>query len=295
MVLVVNDAERKPGQGRDTDKPSSGFRPKHGQRFWLRFGGHETPLKRGRYLIGRGKNCHLRLESELVSREHATVTVLDDRLVLEDLGSRNGICVDGQRVDGSIEITGAATIGVADVHIPVTLRSDVGGQQPTQTDLRAVRIERKVDDYDDDVTLRASSFELLGQVVEKALALGRTDEAEHLLTGHLAMFLTEAESGISQKPKIRTSAARHAVSLARATGKAAWVDYCFKLYLAANAVVPPEIVDELYHAVRKAPAVDRPLLRKYLLEMKAQTANLTPNDRFALQRLDGLIRLTGHL
>lgn len=291
---MADQAKTSAKRARDTDKPSSGRRPKRDQRFWLKIGGHETPLRQGKYLLGRGANCHVKLQSRIVSREHAALHVLDDKLILEDLKSRNGVYINGKRISGETAITGPVTIRIADVDVPIAVKSDARRQAPTQTDLRQVSHAVTPAEFDD-VTLRASSFELLGEVVRKALALGRADEAEHLLTGHLAMFLTEAEGGLNHSPDVRAAAAGHAVTLARATGKAGWVDYCFKLYLAAAVVMPQEIVDELYQAVRKAPAVDRALLEKYLSKMQAGAQGLTPNDRFALHRLEGLMRLTNHL
>ena len=49
-------------------------------------------------LIGRGATCHIRLDDDQVSREHAMVTRRGRRLVLRDLQSRNGTQMDGHFV-----------------------------------------------------------------------------------------------------------------------------------------------------------------------------------------------------
>lgn len=54
-------------------------------------------LEDGVYLIGRDPGCTLQLVSERVSREHARVIVKDDRVVVEDLGSGNGVYFEGHR------------------------------------------------------------------------------------------------------------------------------------------------------------------------------------------------------
>lgn len=54
-------------------------------------------LSDGVHLIGRDDNCLVSLGSERVSREHARILVRGTSVVIEDLGSRNGIYFDGKR------------------------------------------------------------------------------------------------------------------------------------------------------------------------------------------------------
>lgn len=59
-------------------------------------------LAPGQHQIGRAKLCQIRLTDESVSREHAMIDVEDGRMVLHDLGSRNGTFIDGKRIDKQI-------------------------------------------------------------------------------------------------------------------------------------------------------------------------------------------------
>jgi len=54
-------------------------------------------LEDGVYMIGRDPGCTLQLVSDRISREHARVIVHDDSVVVEDLGSSNGMYFDGRR------------------------------------------------------------------------------------------------------------------------------------------------------------------------------------------------------
>jgi pSer/pThr/pTyr-binding forkhead associated (FHA) protein len=64
--------------------------------------GQRTALKVGDLVVvGRGEECGLRLDDGEVSRRHAEVVCRPDEVVVVDLGSKNGIRVEGERVEGS--------------------------------------------------------------------------------------------------------------------------------------------------------------------------------------------------
>jgi len=58
--------------------------------------GKVIPLAGPKFKIGRGETCHLRPNSEQVSREHAEFTIEANGLIVRDLGSRNGTLVNGK-------------------------------------------------------------------------------------------------------------------------------------------------------------------------------------------------------
>ena len=59
-------------------------------------------LDRDRITIGRAAGAGLLLDSDEVSRNHATLTRLDDEYTIEDLGSRNGIYLNGLKVHSAV-------------------------------------------------------------------------------------------------------------------------------------------------------------------------------------------------
>ena len=57
------------------------------------------------FVIGRGETAHLRPQSDLVSRAHCSVLVADGKVVLRDLGSRNGTFLNDERLEGEQQVT----------------------------------------------------------------------------------------------------------------------------------------------------------------------------------------------
>ena len=68
------------------------------RKFRLKFLFQEFDLAPGEFIIGRSPACNLTLEDPLVSRRHVKMTTGDDKVLLDDLGSRNGTLVNGEPV-----------------------------------------------------------------------------------------------------------------------------------------------------------------------------------------------------
>lgn len=60
--------------------------------------GKEFRLEGNRSVLGRSPDCEVVLDVAAVSRHHAVITMEEDRFFIEDMGSRNGTFVNGQRV-----------------------------------------------------------------------------------------------------------------------------------------------------------------------------------------------------
>lgn len=71
----------------------------------------------GSYVVGRLDTCDLVLPSASVSREHARLFIEDGRCYIEDLGSANGVVVDGQRVVQKRDLGTASQIRIGDFYL----------------------------------------------------------------------------------------------------------------------------------------------------------------------------------
>lgn len=58
----------------------------------------DFPLKPGETVIGRRQDCHLRVPTADVSRQHCSLNVQGNAVTLQDLQSANGSYVNGARV-----------------------------------------------------------------------------------------------------------------------------------------------------------------------------------------------------
>lgn len=60
--------------------------------------GKTLVFPRGEFVIGRGSECHVRPDSDWVSRQHCMLKVEDGSVSIRDLGSTNGTLVNGSRI-----------------------------------------------------------------------------------------------------------------------------------------------------------------------------------------------------
>jgi hypothetical protein len=228
-----------------------------------------------------------------VSRRHARITRQDGHVFVEDLGSRNGVILNSRPVTTKVIVRVGDTIAIGDEVLEIVAAPETAQYRlrnaPTLTGV-------PLDGLDDPVTAsehtrRASAFVLLAGVVDKALALGQGEEAERMLQLHLTRLLDQAAVGRTVSLETAETAARYAVKLANATGKAFWIDYAVRLFTAIRKPLPIPVVDELYGVLRKLSGVSRSLLREYVAALRAQASQLSASERFALQRIEGLERI----
>ena len=224
----------------------------------LRTGGREHRLERLETTIGRSGLCDIQVSSPLVSRRHARVTVGERGVSIEDLGSRNGVYVNAERAVGSVFLKLGDRLGIGDetlVLLELDERDESHEDRAAQalSTMHAARPDRErgADDDPSQATRNADVFQLLGHVVDKALALGRGDEAEQVIGTHLQAALAQARSERGLSPDVARTAAGYAVKLAGATGKASWLDYATRLYHALDLVLPLALVDEMYVLLRR--------------------------------------------
>jgi predicted component of type VI protein secretion system len=93
--------------------------------------GKAIAVKREKLLIGRADECDIRPLSDEVSRRHCAVRIEPDVVWVEDLGSRNGTFVNGQRIAEKTKVYDDDLIKVGALELRVaggTVRADAAPQ-----------------------------------------------------------------------------------------------------------------------------------------------------------------------
>ena len=82
--------------------------------------GHCLRFGPGEFVFGRGPECHVRPNSELVSRQHCMLKVQrNGALSVRDLGSANGTLVNGTLVIGELVLQNGDTLQLGPVVLQV--------------------------------------------------------------------------------------------------------------------------------------------------------------------------------
>jgi DNA-binding winged helix-turn-helix (wHTH) protein len=118
---AASDTTRRPPAGSE-----SGWR--------LLWDGREIPLREGETVLGRDHLAGIRIPSESISRRHARIVVAESVATLEDLGSKNGTYLRGEKIGEPKALQDGDAIRFGSVTL--TLRV-VSGEGSTATEMGA--------------------------------------------------------------------------------------------------------------------------------------------------------------
>lgn len=283
-------------------------------RFRLRYLHHDLELTEGPFVIGRSASCQLSLDDPLVSRRHAILVVAEDVVTIQDDQSRNGVTVNGVQVSEKTTLSPGDRIVIGsqelvllgpDNDAKAPRRMTFGNRtlpkipsltppedpHPSPTIAPAAPVSGLEMDPNPTLVRKAQAFALLSGVAEKALALGRAEEAERLLAVPVSEIVDASRDGKPLPPTLVDMVARFAAKLATATANGTWVDHVISLYRAQERPCPATVIDELNTAVRRVSAIDLARLRDYVAVLHQKQGTFGPAERFLIQRIDGLERL----
>jgi DNA-binding winged helix-turn-helix (wHTH) protein len=92
--------------------------------------GESIELAAGESVIGRDRGCAVRIDADSVSRNHARLIVTGREVSIEDLGSKNGTWVAGERISGGVPLTDGMSFRLGSETVRFELATDEG---PTRT------------------------------------------------------------------------------------------------------------------------------------------------------------------
>lgn len=298
IAATLKEVEREE-QSVGVSKPRIGLESTDKQplcRVWLRAEGQDKlVLHPGVTRVGRDARCEIVFDDPLISRKHAQFTVRGASVTLEDLGSTNGVVVNGSRLLGSQALTPGdrVVLGRYEAELCLVQVGSVSELEPRPP-------SREVFETLVDVGVRAAELTAstrrvptglpaLAELAEKALNMRDGAAAGRILKHPLNALLTKVkQKGKPDLAEIELAgylAARLAILLTDPT----WIDYVFRLLKAARQLPSTRVVDQVYQAVAQVSGADPARLRRYLeLTQEAELGQLSPGERFLVRRLEGL-------
>jgi hypothetical protein len=198
--------------------------------------------------------------------------VTDGRAFVEDMGSRNGVRVNGEKITSMREIVHGDQVRV-------------GSQELVLVKHRAARADTLVQAP---ATQRLKAFGVLGTLADKAIALGHGEEAERIIGRQLEALSEQAADAEGLDDEMFKKASNYALKLAALTGRGGWVDYLFQLHAGQKKLMATELVDELYELARKVSGASSGAMREYLQIIKEAQVAVGPSERFLVGRIEGL-------
>ena len=245
-------------------------------RYRLRLLLQEFDVPPGETVLGRSPECAVTIDDPLVSREHARIVNHGDRVQLFDLGSRNGSKVNGNALEGNIELKDGDRIRIGNQEILFTqvvaprrpnrptgsLRNcrnchtpyiaeapscphcgHVPGTEETLSGGAIPVAQSAVGALDRD----SWSLRMQLELIEKALSLHRLPDADRVLTG-VAMAVEERVigGGVIDDAQLDVLFG-HAVRLCSLRGDGRWLGWTLVTLQRMQRMPKPPLVGQITH------------------------------------------------
>ncbi|HEY8427618.1 MAG TPA: FHA domain-containing protein [Sandaracinaceae bacterium] len=266
-------------------------------RFRLRYQSTDLEMPIGEFVVGRSSSCSLAVDDALVSRRHAVFHVSADGVEVEDLGSRNGVLVNGVLIEGRYRLKhlDRIVIGAQELLLVRVQDEETRAERGARPTLAGMTLDLPVlraDEVPEEPTVHRTES-VLDRIADKALALGRYDEAERMLARKLKDLLADAQSGKRISEEKLFVATSYALRLAEGTRKSSWLDWIFEIHDAAARLLDADTIGRLHDLVRRIRYPGGKALKSYVEHMRRRADTFTPSQRFLLQRLEGIERVVG--
>lgn len=277
----------------------------------------------GEFVIGRSADCHLALDDSLVSRRHACLMVSADSVFVRDLGSRNGVSVNGNLITGDHALTHMDRITIGGQQMTfVEFKPNAGVARPTTDMVRCSVCGHFADakarmcpkcgtalsmshatvelQIDPNATLTTegrsvSAFVLITNLAQKSLQLHKFTDAQQMLRPHMDALLAKLRQGSGEHANTDvgalSTATRFALQLCEGLETTEWLDWVLEAHLAASVLLSSEDIEQLHALVRKIRYKNLKALRAYMEAMRERSHAFSPAERFRLKRLEGLERV----
>ena len=239
--------------------------------------GRRIPLTRGDVLLGRAATCHVAIDEMMVSRIHAKIVVTEDAVIVRDMGSTNGVFVNGARIDRPTPLREGdiLSLGAVDLPIEAWVASPETGDAPQAEAKPGEPAATTPPSH----TSKVDALEQIGMLAQRLLKAGQIDMAERALSGHLRQVIEASRDGRAIPASTITQASTCALALAEARNDARWFDYVIELHLLKKRPMDALLTDRIALLVRQRVPFDRELFGRYRAMLQTQERTMPLGDR----------------
>ncbi len=268
---------------------------------------------KGTFLIGRSAECHLVLEDPSVSRIHVAIINENDKLFVEDRGSRNGVMVNDTLTRKRLELKDGDQISVGHQNIRIISRNRIKDADRTMglhmcdacgtwvsskerscpqcgatldiTLVASRQRETQVDVPQQDNSVRHEPILMKASLALKAIKVAKYDQAEQLIAnvaGSQDVRLSDEEFN---------AIANAMLALAEASKEDKQITQLFRLLRNTGRLISRELVERLYDTVRRVNYRSCPEMSRYLAFLDSMSKQFNPGERFIHSRFQGLVKL----
>jgi len=288
-------------------------------------------LRAGKLYLGRSPECELSISDPAVSRRHARLWVSPNQIMIEDLGSQNGVHVNGERIQGPRELRAGDILRICSHELELVdilpepelepnryrLTGDtLSGSDSTTlleelkypTNRGPVRSQRPMRVQTPSVAASESSAQRASRpssnppgsgslassivLLDDSLNAGNTSEAE----GRLGPILMRVhELLLADHPSAPELAEHVVISAARLAGEtrsAAFMNYAVTLYQLLNRPLPEPAVNVIHSLVQANLYPNMLALEGYVAKIGFHSASFDATELFLLDSLRRLVART---
>lgn len=115
--------------------------------------GAKVPVRKDKFVIGRAAECHLTVGTTSISRRHCVLRRKENEVTVEDLGSRNGTFVNGERITEEVSLAGGDEIALGPLVFQVRMSTGLSNAKQPKVESVAEAIQRtakQAEHIDDD-------------------------------------------------------------------------------------------------------------------------------------------------
>ncbi len=280
-------------------------------RYRLRFLLQEFDLIGPEVILGRSPDCQITIEDPLVSRQHAQIDIDGEGSRISDLGSRNGVRVNGRLIEGvkSLKDGDRIRLGTQELVFSVVhakardarptgfmrVCSQCGTPYPEVAPQcpHCGNIEPRDEDTISGLVVeprRSWTFQLLGEVIERAIASGRSPEADRLMRRAAKEVDERLEVGDRLDPAQVAMITGFALRLAKLLGEPHWVDWAMTVHTSQKLMPSSSVIDRLEEIDLTALPQVPELVEGFVLWWRENGESGPKSDLAGLARLEKLMR-----